>query len=85
MDNRPIIIDNGSATIKMGHAGDEVPSEQVASVVGKPKDPNMMVGMDQNELFIGDKCYSDEKLSLLNLTYPIQKGMIVDWDLMEKI
>ena len=46
MDNRPIIIDNGSATIKMGHAGDEVPSEQVASVVGKPKDPNMMVGMD---------------------------------------
>ena len=44
-----------------------------------------MVGMDQKELFIGDACFSDEKMNLLNLTYPIQKGMIVDWDLMEKI
>ena len=46
MDNRPMIIDNGSATIKMGHAGDEVPQDVVATVVGKPIDPNMMVGMD---------------------------------------
>jgi len=85
MDNAPIIVDNGSGTIKMGHAGDEEPRDCTTNVTGKPKDPNQMVGMDQKELFIGDACFSDEKTALLNLTYPIQKGMIVDWDLIEKI
>ena len=54
MDNSPIIIDNGSGTIKMGHAGDEEPRDITTSVTGKPKDPNQMVGMDFKELFIGD-------------------------------
>ena len=54
MDNHPIIIDNGSGTIKMGHAGDETPRLFTTTVTGKPKDPNQMVGMDFKELFIGD-------------------------------
>jgi len=40
MDNAPVIVDNGSGTIKAGHAGEEEPRDVTPTVAGKPKDPN---------------------------------------------
>jgi len=40
--------------------------------------------MDQKELFIGKECQGD-RAALLNLSFPIQEGMVMDWDNMEKI
>lgn len=66
----PVVIDNGSGTIKAGHAGDEDPRNITPCIVGKPKDEQQMVGMDQKELFIGKECQGD-RAALLNLSYPI--------------
>lgn len=41
-----IVIDNGSGMCKAGVAGDDAPSASFPSVVGRPKMPGIMVGMD---------------------------------------
>ena len=41
-----VVIDNGSSTIKAGFAGDDAPRAVFSSVVGRPKVPGIMVGLD---------------------------------------
>jgi len=45
-DQAAIVIDNGSGMCKAGIAGDDAPSASFPSVVGRPKMPGIMVGMD---------------------------------------
>ena len=47
MDHSSVVIDNGSGFMKAGLAGEDAPRSQFPSVVGKPKMPSIMVGMDQ--------------------------------------
>jgi actin-related protein len=47
MENPCIVIDNGSGCCKAGLSGDEAPKTKFNTVVGKPKVPSIMVGMDQ--------------------------------------
>lgn len=42
-----------------------------------------MVGIEQKEEYIGDEAQA--KRGILKLTYPIEHGMVKDWDDMEKI
>ena len=46
MDFAPVVVDNGSGTIKAGHAGEEEPRSIIPTITGKPKDANKMTGMD---------------------------------------
>ena len=41
-----VIIDNGSGLVKAGFAGDDAPRSVFATVVGRPKVPGIMVGLD---------------------------------------
>ena len=41
-----VVIDNGSGTCKAGFAGDDAPRASFPAVVGRPKMPGIMVGMD---------------------------------------
>jgi actin len=41
-----IVIDNGSGMCKAGIAGDDAPRASFPSLVGRPKMPGIMVGMD---------------------------------------
>jgi actin len=41
-----VIIDNGSKGIKAGIAGDDAPRSFFFSVVGLPKMPGIMIGVD---------------------------------------
>ena len=41
--NQPVVIDNGSGTIKAGFAGGDVPKIVFPSFVGKPKHPRVML------------------------------------------
>ena len=41
-----IIIDNGTGMIKAGIAGDVAPRSYFPSLVGSPKMPGIMVGID---------------------------------------
>jgi hypothetical protein len=41
-----VVIDNGSGTCKAGFAGDDAPRSVFSTVVGRPKVPGIMVGLD---------------------------------------
>ncbi len=82
-DVSAVIIDNGTGTIKGGLAGDDAPRSIFSTVVGKPKMPGILVGLDQKDVYIGDEV--KEKKGVLKLEYPIDRGIIKDWENMEKI
>ena len=46
-------MDNGSGYMKAGIAGEDSPRTNIPMVIGKPKQPGMMVGMDQKDTYIG--------------------------------
>ena len=52
-DKVPVVIDNGSGSCKAGLSGEDAPRIEFPSIVGKPKMPSIMVGMDQKEAYVG--------------------------------
>ena len=84
MSERPhIIIDNGSGYLKAGFAGEDGPRAKFPAIVGRPKVPGIMVGSEQKDYFVGSQ--ANEKRGILILEYPIEHGMVENWDNMEKI
>lgn len=81
--NQPIVIDNGSGVIKAGFAGDQVPKCIFANMIGKPKHLRVMAGALQLDNFIGKK--AEEHRGLLTIKYPMEHGIVTDWNEMEKI
>lgn len=77
------MIDNGSGSCKAGFAGDDAPRSVVTSVVGRPKMPGIMLGLDQKEIYVGEEAHS--KRGVLKLESPIEQGVIRNWEDMEKI
>ena len=82
-DLQALVLDNGSGMCKAGFAGDDAPRAVFPSIVGRPKFPGIMVGMDEKDTYIGDEAQA--KRGILNLKYPIEHGVVTNWDDMEKI
>ncbi|KAL9658748.1 hypothetical protein ABK040_005903 [Willaertia magna] len=79
-----IVVDNGSGSIKAGFAGDDFPLKVIPSVTGKPKYPMICEGLcHKKSCFVGQEAL--QKKGILELDYPIRKGVIEDWDAMECI
>jgi len=78
-----LVVDNGSGMVKSGFAGDDAPRAVFPSIVGRPKEQGIMVGMAQKDAYIGDEAQS--KRGILKLSYPIEHGIVTSWDDMEKI
>jgi len=78
-----LVVDNGSGVCKAGFAGDDAPRAVFPSIVGRPKMPGIMVGMDQRDCYVGEEAQS--KRGVLALKYPIEHGIVTNWDDMEKI
>ena len=78
-----IVIDNGSGMCKAGFAGDDAPRSVFSTVVGRPKVPGIMVGLDQKEVYVGDE--AQQKRGVLQIQNPIDHGIVTNWDDMEKV
>jgi len=78
-----LVVDNGSGMCKAGFAGDDAPRSVFPSIVGRPKFPGVVIGMDHKDDYVGEDAQS--KRGILTLKYPIEHGIVTNWDDMEKI
>jgi len=53
------------------------------SVIGRPKTANVMSGTNTADHYVGEEAQA--KRGILKITYPIEHGIVTDWDDMEKI
>lgn len=78
-----MVIDNGTGCCKAGLSGEDAPRTKFPTLVGKPKMPSIMVGMDQKEAYVGQE--AEAKKGVLNLRNPISHGIITNWEDITKI
>eukprot|EP01135_Chromosphaera_perkinsii_P004700 Nk52_evm11s294 gene=Nk52_evmTU11s294 len=81
--NQPVVIDNGSGVLKAGFAGEDIPKCIFPSYVGRPKHTKVMAGAVDGDLFIGKR--AEELRGLLKVKYPMEHGIVEDWNDMERI
>jgi len=78
-----LVVDNGSGICKAGFAGEDAPKATVSTLVGHQRFKGSMPGMGQKHEYVGDEV---QKLGgILTIKYPIERGVITNWDDMEKI
>lgn len=81
-DNQAVVIDNGTGLIKAGIAGNDAPSASFPSCVGVPRHKTL-IGSDGKDIYVGKDAI--EKKGVLNLNYPVEHGVVTNWDYMTKI
>lgn len=89
--NQPVVIDNGSGNLKAGFAGEDKPKAYASAIIGRPKYQKIMAGSlistgddkTGEDTFIGD--IAQQNRGLLKLSYPIEHGIVNNWDDMEKL
>ena len=81
-----IVIDNGSGVCKAGIAGNDEPSVVFPSILGRPRhdegEPEEATA-SKEEFYVGDE--AQEKRNILTISYPIEHGVVTNWDDMEKV
>eukprot|EP01084_Bolivina_argentea_P311504 539211_1 len=93
-DETPIIvIDNGSAKIKAGLSNNENPQLVFPSIIGRPRHTgvfssfieSMNNGTPQRPYFVGNNATHPKIRGIISSRYPIQNGIVSNWDDMEQI
>jgi actin-related protein len=82
-EQHAIVCDNGSGMVKCGFAGDDAPRCVFPSIVGRPKTEQAMMGSAKKDHYIGDDAQA--RRGVLTIRYPIEHGIVTNWDDMEKI
>jgi len=82
-ENQTLVVDNGSGVVKAGFSGEDAPRAIFPSIIGRPKNIAVLVGVECKDEYIGDE--AQQKRGILKISYPIEHGIVKYWDDMEKI
>ncbi len=77
-----VCIDVGTATCKVGFAGDEAPRSTIPTIIGRSR-AHSNIGEEQKDVFVGSDAIS--RRNGLQITNPIENGLITNWEDMEKL
>ncbi|KAF2287101.1 hypothetical protein GH714_038147 [Hevea brasiliensis] len=83
LEDRPIVCDGGSGSVKAGFAGDDAPCVVFPNVIGRPRNKHAMIGIGQKDMYFGDE--ADARRGVLKLSHPIHHGIVRDWEAIERI
>jgi len=80
-----LVIDIGSGICKAGFAGEELPRAVFPSIVGRPTSSmvSVMAGTGHKDSYVGDA--AQKMRGVLTLRYPLEHGIVLHWEDMEKI
>ena len=86
-DVQPLVIDNGSHTVVAGFGGDDAPAAIFATVVGYVDGTKVWHMLEPGTgVYVGDMVLRMRSLRpALQEKWPIHRGVVEDWDAMEKI
>jgi actin len=54
-ENQILVIDNGSGVVKAGFSGEDAPCSIFPSIVGRPKNLNVLIGVETKGEYLGDE------------------------------
>ena len=73
-----LVFDSGGGMCNAGFAGDDAPRAVFPSIVGRPAMPDIMVGMDQKDSYVGDE--TQRQARRVDVEVPIEHGVVTNWD-----
>ncbi|KAF8247837.1 Actin/actin-like protein [Wilcoxina mikolae CBS 423.85] len=85
MADAPIVLDGGTGFLKVGYAGQNFPEHQYPSIVGRPI---LRAEERSGDVLVKDIMVGDEAAalrSMLQITYPMDNGIIKRWDDMQHV
>ena len=74
----PIIIDIGSAYVKIGFSGEPSPRFVFPCITGTEKYKSVMVDVSARSMYVGNDV--SRMRGVLKIKHPIERGQIMDWD-----
>ncbi|MHA1987084.1 MAG: hypothetical protein ACW98D_10630 [Promethearchaeota archaeon] len=74
----PIIVDIGSAYVKVGFAGEPGPRFVFPCITGTEKYKSVMVDVSARSMYVGNDV--SRMRGVLKISHPIQRGSIMNWD-----
>ncbi|XP_048387056.1 uncharacterized protein LOC125452541 [Stegostoma tigrinum] len=81
--NIPVVLDTGSGLMKAGFANQDLPTTIFPTVIGRPKYERVCNGRNQKDVYIGHD--AQHMRGVLSLHYPLEHGIVTNWDEIEKI
>ncbi|KAG8348430.1 putative Actin [Trypanosoma vivax] len=78
-----VILDAGAHHFRAGYASDGAPRLDIPTLVGQPRNRGVAVAAGMNEYEVGDVALA--KRGMLTVNNPIENGLVVSWEHMEKL
>ncbi|MCJ1462628.1 Arp2/3 complex subunit, actin nucleation center [Pseudocyphellaria aurata] len=85
MAEAPIVLDGGTGFLKVGYAAQNFPEHQYPSIVGRPilRSEEKAGDIVVRDIMCGDEAAAAR--SMLQITYPMENGIVKRWDDMEHL